>query len=324
MKTLNRKIEFYWTDVKPSTLNKKFTEIGQLSLSLKDKKNSFFPISPGEIYLSMRFPKDCPKRANLASTFGTLCYVRKSNLPHIDNKGIENEILLSDDANGLLEKAHFFTAPLTINESKGTLLLMETSRVAPGITMFFKYLCDGYSMQDLKIYRLVKKNVFDELAGSKGISQIDIEIERNMANALYPKPNALSKLFSGLEAAKAHTFRLVLSTRVKQGMLDDETSDNILALAKHWGRSMFKKARIKYVSSEGRIAFLDLLEGNIDAKVSVNTEEKNNRYLNSKSMFNKLLSLYDQKKNILSQSDAILIFQRQQEVKNDDEPDQKM
>ncbi|MCQ4765785.1 hypothetical protein [Cloacibacillus evryensis] len=59
MASLSRKIEFYWLNVKPDAIREKFEEIKELPLDLKEEKNSFFPVSAEEIYLSMRFPAGC-------------------------------------------------------------------------------------------------------------------------------------------------------------------------------------------------------------------------------------------------------------------------
>ncbi|MCC8057318.1 hypothetical protein [Cloacibacillus sp.] len=319
MASLSRKIEFYWLNVKPDAIREKFEEIKALPLDLKEEKNSFFPVSAEEIYLSMRFPEDIPEEAKNTETYGTICYVRKSNLPHIDTKGVESKIPIGDDANGLLEKAHFFMAPFTIGNDTSTILLLEISRVAPGIIMFFKYLCYGNAMSELMIYRLLKKNAFAELTGKKGVYQIDIEVRKGASSLVPDEAASLKELIENVEKADAQTERIILSVQGKGATLNEDFSDTVIAHIKKFGKNMFKKARIKYISNEGRKKYVDLLEGNYDKNVSAQTEERNDRYLNSKSMFNALLRLYNREKAALIGLDAVLICQKEQEVKINDE-----
>lgn len=320
MANLSRKIEFYWLNVNPNDLWKKFEEIKALSLNLKDDKNSFFPISAEEIYLSMRFPEDLPEGAKEIETYGTICYVRKSNLPHVDTNGVESEIPINDDANGLLEKAHFFMTPFTIGNHTGTILLLEISRVAPGIIMFFKYLCYGNNMPDLMIYRLSKKDAFAELTGKKGVYQMEIEILKGSSSLVSDKAKSLKDLFEKVEASDAQTVQIKLFVQEKGEILNEDFSDTVINHLKKFGKSMFKKGRIRYISNDGRKKYVDLLEGNYDKKVSAQTEDHNNRYLNSRSMFNVLHKLYNREKSAtLIGLSPVLICQKEQEVKTNDE-----
>lgn len=174
-------------------------------------------------------------------------------------------------------------------------------------------------MNNLKIYRLLKKDVFSELQDNRGIYRIDMEVLENPAYSKEIKSNSLSDIFKSLEMTGASLRRIILTTDVKNSTLESNFVEATLSAVKTFGTNLFKKAQVKYISGDNRRKLLDLLAGRLDASVSVQTEEKNTRYLDSKSMFVALRNLYHKEEPILRASKAVCLFSEKHEASDNTE-----
>lgn len=320
VKTCERKVEFYWLYTSDNKTKSNFisvvNDIEKLQYDLSSQKNRFYKIGNDGQYVSMRFNTLSDKE----KCSGAICYTRTSELPSVDIKGTEKILILDKDADGLLEKGHFLVIPWENNEKNGLLLILEKNLHAPNIVIFYKYLTKKFTMNNLQIHRLTKKDIFTELSSAKGFLGLDFKYSKSLyaieASQDYKNP---WKLFDAMKEMKSQTFSIVLSAgRKKDELLNNSIMQDIINMCKDIKyRNSIRTAKVRYLDSNNKSQLIDIMAGDIVESVSVPYNSNNSKNIDSNAMHNELIKLYNKMIDKLKKANTISVLYEKDGEQND-------
>ena len=244
-----------------------------------------------DLYLSMRFHSDLDK----LPICGTICYTRRSNLPHIDREGQEVAITLAQNDNGLLEKAHFLMAGQRLRGQKGTLVILERFKFAPGFHNLYQYLKGKCGLDNLILYKFYTNDILKEAANAHACRMIELDIlpvsDINIIEQNYPTVGGMMKACAETGAKRLH---IKMQTEKPRESLKKSMWEEIINIVKENKEKIFKAHARMTLNFDPKSRIIDLLSGVYEKEIRVNTLPDNDKYINSELMFKRLSTLYSE------------------------------
>ena len=287
-----RTIEFFWINTPIERIQSCCDTLNHMPCSFSVTPNRFMEIGVGvDLYLSMRFHSDLDK----LPICGTICYTRRSNLPHIDREGQEVTITLAQNDNGLLEKAHFLMTEQKVSGQKGTLVVLERFRFAPGFQNLYQYLKEKCGLDSLVLYKFYKNDILKDAANAQACRMIELDIlpvsDISIIEQEYPTVGGMMKACMETGAKRLH---IKIQTEKPRESLKKNIWQEIINIIKDRKEKIFKAHAKMTLNFDAKSRIIDLLSGIYEKEIRVNTLPDNDKYINSEVMFKRLSTLYSE------------------------------